>query len=196
MGLCTINTGGSCVFSLKTQIKSTSIAKMIIFKDVVSGDELFSDTFKYKKFQDAMYRVEGKMTTEKTEVDDSMFGGNASAEDGAENYESEGVSGIDVVLAHKLVETAFTKKTYKPYIKDYMKGVKNKLGDTKSDEELEAFQKSASAVVVNFILKNFDDFQFFLGESLDAEAMVVLCRWEDEVPCLYFFKDGIDAEKV
>merc|ERR1712121_466515 len=104
MGLCTINTGGSCVFSLKTQIKSTSIAKMIIFKDVVSGDELFSDTFKYKKFQDAMYRVEGKMTTEKTDVDDSMFGGNASAEEAGDSCDSLAVSGINVVLAHNLVE--------------------------------------------------------------------------------------------
>merc|ERR1719233_2591845 len=172
---------------------------MIIFKDVISGDELFSDTFKYKVFENVLYRVEGKMTTERTDIDDSMFGGNASAEDGGEAYESEAVSGINIVLAHKLVETNFGKKDYQKYLKGYMKGLKGKLEELleeakenktkpqRSEEDIAAFIKNTPTVVKDFILKNFDDFQFFLGEKMDCDGMVVLCRWEEEVPVLYFF---------
>jgi len=180
---------------------------MIIFKDLVSEDELFSDTFKLET-DDVFYKVKGKLTTEKDEVSDSMFGGNASAEDAAESYETEGVSGINVVLAHKLVETSFTKKDYMRYIKNYMKQVKTKMEETKTEEQVTAFTKNVTPVVKS-ILASFDNKDkenppydhFFLGESMNDEGMVVLCRYEDddkgeEHPYLYFFKDGLIEEKV
>ena len=47
------------------------------------------------------------MKTETTKVDDSMFGGNASAEGGDEGgAEDASQSGIDVVLAHRQVVTS------------------------------------------------------------------------------------------
>ena len=63
------------------------------------------------------------MVTETTTVDDSTFGGNASAEgvedEGADNSTSQ--SGCNIVLANRLVEVNFDKKGYQVYIKDYMK---------------------------------------------------------------------------
>lgn len=54
-------------------------------------------------------------------MDDSLFGANASAEEVTEVNETSSVSGVDIVLNHKLQETSFNKKQYTAYIKDYMK---------------------------------------------------------------------------
>ena len=46
-----------------------------------------------------------------------MIGGNASAEGGEdEGAEDTGQSGCNIVLAHRLVETGFSKKDFKTYI--------------------------------------------------------------------------------
>ena len=71
------------------------------------------DTFKTSLF----YYFQ--LTTETTDFDDSKIGGNASAEGGAEeSADPSSVSGVDVVLRHRLVETGFgKKKEYQTYIK-------------------------------------------------------------------------------
>ena len=57
------------------------------------------------------------MTTEKTEVTDAMIGGNASAEEAAEETEETSTSGVNIVLANRLVQTTYAKKDYQLYIK-------------------------------------------------------------------------------
>ena len=66
-----------------------------------------------------------QLTTETTEVDDNMFGGNKSAEGGGDEDASGAISqsGINVVIAHKLVSTTYDKKSYKLHLKDFMKHV-------------------------------------------------------------------------
>ena len=50
-------------------------------------------------------------------MSDAMIGGNASAEGGeGEGAEDKGQSGCNIVLAHRLVETGFSKKDFKTYI--------------------------------------------------------------------------------
>lgn len=57
-------------------------------------------------------------TTQVTTVDESALGANPSAEGGDEAAAaSSSVSGCDIVIAHRLAETSFTKKTYTTYIK-------------------------------------------------------------------------------
>lgn len=170
---------------------------MIIYKDIITEEELLADTYRFTVVHDCMYRVVGKLTTETNQVDDSMFGGNASAEGGGDDYEADSKSGINVVLAHNLVSTDFDKKSYKMHIKDYMKAVKTALEKDNADA-VPAFMKNAAKVLTDFVLPNFGDFEFFIGESM--EGMTVLCRWEDlddgQHPVLYYFKDGLVAEKV
>lgn len=62
-----------------------------------------------------------QMVSRTEDIDDALIGGNASAEAADEGCDSTTVSGVDIVLNHKLQETSFTKDTYKAYIKDYMK---------------------------------------------------------------------------
>lgn len=41
-----------------------------------------------------------------------------------------------------------------------------------------------------------DDMWCFVGESWNADAMCPLCYWDGETPYFYFFKHGVDEEKV
>lgn len=54
-------------------------------------------------------------------IDDALIGGNASAEVLDEGCDTTTVSGVDIILNHKLQETSYDKKSYTVYIKEYMK---------------------------------------------------------------------------
>merc|ERR1712141_716108 len=174
--------------------------KMKIYKDVFSGDELFSDTYPIKVVDDVLYEVTGKHIT-RTEGDIQLEGANASAEgaDGDEGADASSVSGIDIVLNHRLTETGFgSKKDYMVYLKDYMKKVVKYLEDNDRAGEVETFKKNINGVMKD-LLGKFKDLQFFTGESMDAEAMIMIMDYKDyqgeERPVLMAFKHGISEEK-
>ncbi|MEJ1284755.1 hypothetical protein NN561_015743 [Cricetulus griseus] len=89
---------------------------MIIYRDIIIGDELFSDIYKIREITDRLcLEVEGKMVS-RTEgnIDDSLIGGNASAEGPeGEGTESTVVTGVDIVMNHHLQETASQKRPTK-----------------------------------------------------------------------------------
>lgn len=60
-----------------------------------------------------------QLTTETAgDIDDSKIGGNASAEGGEEEKaEASSVSGCNIVLANRLVQTSYSKKDYGTHIK-------------------------------------------------------------------------------
>merc|ERR1711962_1914765 len=174
---------------------------MKIYKDVFSGDELFSDTYPMKLVDDCLYEVYGKHIS-RTEGDIQLEGSNASAE-GA--YADEGgdastVSGVDVVLNHRLTETGFgSKKDYLVYLKDYMKKVVKYLEDNNRAGEVDVFKKNINNYMKDLLAK-FKDLQFFVGESMDNDAMIVIVDYKDyqgeERPVLLAFKHGLEEEKV
>merc|ERR1712183_957505 len=85
---------------------------MKIFKDVFSGDELFSDTYPMKLVDNCMYEVYGKHIT-RSQDDIQLEGSNASAEEADEGTDGSSESGVDLVHNHRLVETGFgSKKDY------------------------------------------------------------------------------------
>merc|ERR1711874_486435 len=145
---------------------------MKIYKDVFSGDELFSDTYPMKLVDNCMYEVYGKHITRMSD-DIQLEGSNASAEEADEGTESTSESGVDLILNHRLVETGFgSKKDYTVYLKDYMK--KELLG-------------------------KFKDLQFFTGESMESEAMILIVDYKEyegeERPVIMAFKHGLEEEK-
>ncbi|XP_075708382.1 translationally-controlled tumor protein [Rhinoderma darwinii] len=170
---------------------------MIIYKDIITGDEMFSDIYKITECCNGLcFEVDGKMVTRvEGQIDDALIGGNASAECLDEGSDSTTVSGIDVVLNHKLQETGFTKESYKCYIKDYMKAIKAKLEDTNPDR-VKPFMTGAPSKIKD-VLGNFKNYQFFTGETMNPEGMVALLdfREDGQTPYLTFFKDGLDIEK-
>ena len=77
-----------------------------------------------------------------------------------------------------------------------MKSLLDKLTEENPDR-VGAF-KAKSQAGVKKILDSFDDWQFFMGESMDQDGMIALMNFrEDSVtPYMLFFKDGVIEEKV
>jgi len=172
---------------------------MKIYKDVFSGDELFSDTYPMKLVSDCIYEVYGKHET-RVEGEVKLDGSNASAEEADEGTDTNAVSGVDVVLNHRLTETGFgSKKDYMVYLKDYMKKIVKYLEDNNRANEVDTFKNNINGYMKE-VLGRFKDLQFYVGESMDNDAMIVILDYKEyqgeERPVLLAFKHGLEEEKV
>merc|ERR1711953_1347320 len=196
------------LFRLKHKIQQTcfvdigqrhqKFAKMKIYEDVFTGDEMFSDTYPIKLVENCLWELTGKHIS-RTQDDIQLEGSNASAEEADEGTDAASESGVDIVLNHRLVETGFgSKKDFTVYLKDYMKKVVKYLEDNDMKDQVEPFKKNISAVMKE-LLGKFKDLQFFTGESMDAEAMILIMDYKDvdgeERPTLMAFKHGLEEEK-
>uniref|UniRef100_A0A5F9DTM0 Translationally-controlled tumor protein n=1 Tax=Oryctolagus cuniculus TaxID=9986 RepID=A0A5F9DTM0_RABIT len=161
---------------------------MIIYRDLISHDEMFSDIYKIREIAGGLcLEVEGKMVS-RTEgnIDDSLIGGNASAEGPeGEGTESTVITGVDIVMNHHLQETSFTKEAYN----------KGKLEEQRP-ERVKPFMTGA-AEQIKHILANFKNYQFYIGENMNPDGMVALLDYREDgvTPFMIFFKDGLEMEK-
>ncbi|GAA5981939.1 hypothetical protein JCM5350_006572 [Sporobolomyces pararoseus] len=167
---------------------------MLLYTDILTGDELISDAYDLKEVDGVVYEADCQMITiREGEVD---IGANASAEEAAEELQ-EGESQVNnIVHSFRLTETQFDKKSYLTYLKGYMKAVKAKLQETKP-EEVEAFEKGAAAFAKK-IVGSFKDFQFFTGESMNPDGMIVLMNYREDgvTPYMIFWKHGVKEVKL
>jgi len=171
---------------------------MIIYKDAITDDEMFSSAFPIKEAQGGMvYEVDCSMVQHRKGVDVNT-GANASAEGGEEQME-DGVETINnVVFSSQLNSTVFDKASYRTYIKGYMKATKLRLQEEgKSATDIKEFEKGAMAVVQNLIA-NFKDYEFYTGRSMAPEGMVALLNYREDgvTPYLTFWKHGLIEMKV
>merc|ERR1712141_131242 len=171
---------------------------MKIYEDIFSNDEMFSDTYPLTLVKDCLYEVTGKHIS-RTQDDIQLEGANASAEEADEGTDAASESGVDVILNHRLVETGFgSKKDYTVYLKDYMKKVVKYLEENDRKDEVDGFKTNISGVMKD-LLGKFKDLQFFTGESMDAEAMIMMVEYRDvdgeERPILMGFKHGLREVK-
>jgi len=150
---------------------------MKIFKDVFSGDEVCSDIHPIKMINPAVMCVRGKLQKVSNEIDDSLIGGNKSAEACDEGTADSVQTVVNISHAHQLTETGFkNKKEYMVYIKDYMKRLTGKL-EQGGRCDVGKFKTGAQEFVKN-IMENFNDWQFFMSEKY-AEG-----RWGgNDDPC-------------
>ncbi|PIL37145.1 hypothetical protein GSI_00837 [Ganoderma sinense ZZ0214-1] len=168
---------------------------MLLYSDVLSGDEMFSDAFPIKEVDDIVYEVDCQLITVKAGADVDI-GANPSAEDADEGLE-EGSSQVNnVVYSFRLQPTSFDKKSFLTYLKGYMKAVKGKLEESKPDR-VEAFEKGASAFAKK-IIANFKDYEFYVGEKMDPDGMVALLNYREDgiTPYFTFWKDGLKEIKL
>ncbi|XP_071526825.1 translationally-controlled tumor protein homolog [Panulirus ornatus] len=168
---------------------------MKVFKDIISGDEMFTDSYKYEMIDDAFYMVVCKLTTV-TQDNIALEGANPSAEEADEGTETSSASGIDVVMFMRLQETGFAnKKDYLSYMKEYLKRLQSKLEGRTEADKLKGIQKPLTE-----LLKKFKDLQFFTGESMDPDGMIAIGDYKEidgeERPVLYFPKYGLEEEKL
>jgi len=189
--------GGQQVFFHFLDFIPLHQAKMLVYKDLITDDEMFTDSFKVIK-KDGIIEIEAKMVSEKSDIDDSLIGGNASAEEAAEGAESNEVKGFDVVIQNRLVEMpAFDKKGYLTYVKTYLKSIKEKLKAAgKSDEDVKTFETNAQNYVKR-VVKDIKNLSVFCGESMNPDGMQVLVDYREDgiTPFFSFFEDGLVEEK-
>ena len=168
---------------------------MIIYKDLISGDELCSDSFECSEVEGCLLEVVTKVI-QKTEGGEEIAGVD-NTESAADRDGAQTISVNNLVDAMRLQPTAFGKKDYTLFIKGYMKDVKEKLEKESTPDEVKAFMKSASGAVKS-ILANFDNYTFYTGESMDPKGMVALQFYKEDqvIPYFWFWKHGLIKEKV
>jgi ribosomal protein L31E len=179
------------------KVQQTQTAIMLIYKDILNGDELISDSYDLKEVDGVVYEADCAMIEEGgVNVD---IGANASAEEAAEDLDDTVVKVNNIVSSFRLQSTTFDKKSYLAYLKGYMKRVKAALQEKgASEEEVKAFETGAQGFVKSTLLPNFKDFEFYTGESMDPDAMVVLLNYRDDgvTPYIIVWKHGLSEMKV
>jgi len=169
---------------------------MIIYKDILTGDEMISDSYDLKEVDGIVYEADCAMITEgAVEVN---IGANASAEETEEDLDDTVVKVNNIVHSFRLQSTSFDKKTYLAYLKGYMKAVKNALQEAGKDETVKAFESGAQKYVKEKLLPNFKDFEFYTGESMNPDGMVALLNYREDgvTPYIIVWKHGVKEEKV
>ena len=143
VGLCGFNPSGSSQNDHLQGFHYRYLAHYCILFTVLHlyniGDELLTDIYPIKLVHEVIYEVQGKVsnrrqlckaysttwcnvarqiTTETTNVDDNLIGANPSAdEDTGASADPSSLSGCNVVLANRLVETSYSKKDFRAYFK-------------------------------------------------------------------------------
>jgi len=174
---------------------------MIIYKDLITGDEMFTDSSKVKLIDGCIFEVECRHVTRK-QGDIQIEGFNPSAEELDEGTDEACESGLDLVLNQRLIETGFSKNDYKNYLKTYTKTLQEKWKTLDYSEEQIANAKSKLTEAVKKVLPKIGDYQFFLGESSNPDGCVALLEYRSnddgtgETPVMMFFKHGLEEEKV
>jgi len=165
---------------------------MLLYSDILTDDEMFSDAFPMKLVDDIVYEVNCQVITVKAGADVDI-GGNPSAEENEEALEEGATQINNVVHSFRLQLTSFDKKSYLTYLKAYMKAVKAKL----NPDRLEAFEKGAQGYAKK-IVANFKDFEFYTGESMNPDGMVALLNYRSDgvTPYVTFWKDGLKEIKL
>jgi len=169
---------------------------MIIFKDIITGDEVMSDSYDLKEVDKVVYEVDCSMITlGAVEVN---TGANASAEEADEGVEDGAVQVNNVVNSFRLQSTSFDKKSYLTHLKGYMKKVKEALKEKGASENtIKEFETGAQAYAKK-IVANFKDYDFYVGESMDPDGMVLLMNYREDgvTPFVTVWKHGLTEMKV
>ena len=180
---------------------------MKIFKDVITGDEMLSDTFQMTvEYEDAIYKVPSKNRPKDDLGDVDVGCGDAFTKQEGEEEPSapQGVEMVlDVVANSELKQVNMSKKEFMAYIKDYFKKIIAYLEENGKKDRVGGFKKGAQAFI-KFIVPKFDDIELYTGangENDDGEIVGGICisYWEDDSakgPMFYFFKDGLKEEAV
>ncbi|XP_057494380.1 translationally-controlled tumor protein homolog [Actinidia eriantha] len=167
---------------------------MLVYQDLLTGDELLSDSFPYKEIENGvLWEVEGKWVVQGAiNVD---IGANPSAEGGDEDegVDDQAVKVVDIVDTFRLQEQPpFDKKQFVAYAKMYIKALTPKL----EQEKQELFKKHIEGAI-KFLLSKLSDLQFFVGESMHDDATMVFAYYKEGAtdPTFLYFGHGLKEVK-
>ncbi|KAI9780628.1 MAG: hypothetical protein M1816_002789 [Peltula sp. TS41687] len=197
---------------------------MIIYTDILTGDEILADTWPMKEVENAVYEVDGKIIT--PTIGDIDIGANPSTEGGpGEALDTDIDPVVNVCHAFRLVkiekEDKMDKKAYREHLKsaapskslpvylellraltsfllEYMKKVAAALKDKGADEDkIKEFQ-TAVTKYSGKILSNYANYDLYMGNSVDPDGMHVLVDFREDgmTPYLTVWKHGLVEMKV
>ncbi|KAJ7980279.1 Translationally-controlled tumor protein-like [Quillaja saponaria] len=177
---------------VRSDTRELDFASMLVYQDLLTGDELLSDSFPYKEIENGLlWEVEGKWVV-KGSVDVDI-GANPSAEGGDdEGVDDQAVKVVDIVDTFRLQEQPpYDKKQFVTYIKRYIKLLTPKL----EAEKQELFKKHIEGAT-KFLLSKLKDLQFFVGESMHDDATVVFAYYKDGATDPTFIYLGLALKEV
>ncbi|KAJ1982435.1 hypothetical protein H4R33_005033 [Dimargaris cristalligena] len=169
---------------------------MLLYTDILTGDEMVSDAFPMTVIDDAIVEVDCAMVTVKPGADVDI-GANPSAEGGEDEALEEGAIQVNnVVHSFRLNASSFDKKSYMTYIRGYLKAIKAKLQET-NPERIPIFEAGATKLVKK-VVANIKDYDFYVGESMNPDGMVALLNFREDgvTPYLIMLKDGLKEVKL
>ncbi|MGA5098325.1 translationally-controlled tumor protein [Streptomyces lavendulocolor] len=155
---------------------------MKVFKDAVgyNKDELVSDAFPIEELP-ALYVVTARSIS--------------ASPIGSEDADAGERKVINLVDAHRLVESGFDKKGYLVHLKNYLKAVEVHLHNNGGSDQVPEFKAAAQAAAKD-IVDDFDSYSFYRGENMDDDGMVILARpSEGDTWTFSFWKHGLVAEQ-
>ncbi|XP_021856751.1 translationally-controlled tumor protein homolog [Spinacia oleracea] len=170
---------------------------MLIYEDLISGDELLSDSYECKElFNGCLWEVDGKWVVKENR---GVFniGANPSAEVGEDDNEAvddgETVKVVDIVDNFRLQEQpAYDKKQFVAWVKRYIKTLVTKLEADKAVQ----FKKNVEAAT-KFLMSKMSELQFFVGESMHDDGATVMAYYKDGAtdPSFFYFAHGLKGVK-
>ena len=165
---------------------------MKVFKDLISGDEFFSDSFPHEvTMNGACIEAMAKYVTKGAETVNI-------ATDEEEEDQGEGETVIDIQDKFQLNEVqGFSKAEFMQWCRGYMQKVVAQLNEAGKQERVPEFKKGATELV-KLIAGKFSEMQLFVGEKMDYEGAFCFAyqkEQEDEGPTFLFFKDGLKEMK-
>ncbi|KAE8373125.1 Mss4-like protein [Aspergillus bertholletiae] len=178
---------------------------MIIYEDIISGDEVLADTFKIQEVDKVLWECDCRKYMKTKNEDFELEGANPSAEGGEEEGgEGEQVMVHDIEDQFRLVwlktEEGLkpSKDAFKAHLKSYMKKVLTKLQETNASAEKIAEFKAGAPAAVKKILGNYDNYDVLMGQSMDGDAMHILIDFREDgvTPYATLWKHGLKEVKV
>lgn len=178
---------------------------MIVYRCVITGDEMLSDAYPLKPVVNSdgevveglMYCESKNVTKGGGEVDigcGNSFGG-GGGDDEAVDDTVETVN--NVIDGFQYTETQVGGAAdFKAWLKEYMGAVRAALRTKgKPKDEIQTFMGHAAGIA-KYLLTNFSDLQFYLGPSFNPESMVFSIYPEGATtPNFLFIMGGFEQEK-
>merc|ERR1719206_865472 len=115
--------------------------------------------------QDPFYKIHGKFINEDSSEDDSVFGGNKSAEvEAEEEAEDNTVTVPDIVAASKLKQVP-TIGSKKDFIKAYVGKLVDKVSETDAEKGKALKANPGLQEFVKMLLADFKQLRFYAGDE-------------------------------
>ncbi|KAG2077372.1 translationally controlled tumor-associated [Suillus decipiens] len=171
---------------------------MLLYEDIITGDEMFSDAFPMKEVDGMAYEVDCQMIVVKD--GDVDIGANPSAEEQDEAIEAGATTVNNVAHSFRLQPTSYDKKQYLVHLKDYVKAVTKTLEEKDSEDAAAALRefKAKANDFAKKIVGNLKNYEFYTGEKMDPNGMVALLNYRDDgiTPYFTFWKHGLKVVKL